>query len=296
MTSELNKKKRKAILIFILPGLVLLGVFIILPFFMSFGLSFTNQRILSRLPTQFVGLRNYERLFKDDQFLIGLKNNMIFALIVVPVQTILALGMALVVNKNLKGVKIFRTAYFMPTVTTMVVVSVVWSFMYNPQGIINNFMQAITFGKWETIDFLKNSSWAFPAIMLMSIWQGAGFQMLIFLAGLQEIPKMLYEASTIDGANKWKQFFYITLPQLRNTTTFVLISTTILSLRLFDQIKIMTNGGPNDSTYTVILHLYNSGFTKQKVGYASAMTVVFFVIVLIISIIQRLLLREQREV
>ncbi len=296
MTSELNKKKRKAILIFILPGLVLLGVFIILPFFMSFGLSFTNQRILSRLPTQFVGLRNYERLFKDDLFFTALKNNMIFALIVVPVQTILALGMALVVNKNLKGVKIFRTAYFMPTVTTMVVVSVVWSFMYNPQGIINNFMQAITFGKWETIDFLKNSSWAFPAIMLMSIWQGAGFQMLIFLAGLQEIPKMLYEASTIDGANKLKQFFYITLPQLKNTTTFVLISTTILSLRLFDQIKMMTNGGPNNSTYTVILHLYNSGFTKQKVGYASAMTVVFFVIVLIISIIQRLLLREQREV
>jgi multiple sugar transport system permease protein len=296
MTSELNKKKRKAILIFILPGLVLLGVFIILPFFMSFGLSFTNQRILSRLPTQFVGLRNYERLFKDDLFLIGLKNNMIFALIVVPVQTILALGMALIVNKNLKGVKIFRTAYFMPTVTTMVVVSVVWSFMYNPQGIINSFMQAITLGKWETIDFLKNSSWAFPAIMLMSIWQGAGFQMLIFLAGLQEIPKMLYEASTIDGANKLKQFFYITLPQLKNTTTFVLISTTILSLRLFDQIKMMTNGGPNNSTYTVILHLYNSGFTKQKVGYASAMTVVFFVIVLIISIIQRLLLREQREV
>lgn len=296
MTSELNKKKRKAILIFILPGLVLLGVFIILPFFMSFGLSFTNQRILSRLPTQFVGLRNYERLFKDDLFLTGLKNNMIFALIVVPVQTILALGMALVVNKNLKGVKIFRTAYFMPTVTTMVVVSVVWSFMYNPQGIINNFMQAITLGKWETIDFLKNSSWAFPAIMLMSIWQGAGFQMLIFLAGLQEIPKMLYEASTIDGANKLKQFFYITLPQLKNTTTFVLISTTILSLRLFDQIKMMTNGGPNNSTYTVILHLYNSGFTKQKVGYASAMTVVFFVIVLIISIVQRLLLREQREV
>jgi len=296
MTSELNKKKRKAILIFILPGLVLLGVFIILPFFMSFGLSFTNQRILSRLPTQFVGLRNYERLLKDDLFLTALKNNMIFALIVVPVQTILALGMALVVNKNLKGVKIFRTAYFMPTVTTMVVVSVVWSFMYNPQGIINNFMQAITFGKWETIDFLKNSSWAFPAIMLMSIWQGAGFQMLIFLAGLQEIPKMLYEASTIDGANKLKQFFYITLPQLKNTTTFVLISTTILSLRLFDQIKMMTNGGPNNSTYTVILHLYNSGFTKQKVGYASAMTVVFFVIVLIISIMQRLLLREQREV
>jgi len=296
MVTALAKKRRKALFVFILPGLILLTIFIILPFFMSFGLSFTNQRILSRLPTEFIGIRNYERLFRDDLFFTGLKNNMIFALIVVPLQTMLALGMAMVVNKNLKGVKIFRTAYFMPTVTTMVVVSVVWSFMYNPQGIINNFMQSITFGQWETIDFLKNSKWAFPSIMLMSIWQGAGFQMLIFLAGLQEIPKMLYEAAIIDGANKWRQFLHITLPQLRNTTAFVLISTTILSLRLFDQIKVMTNGGPSNSTYTVILHLYNSGFTKQKVGYASAMTVVFFLIVLAISILQRIVLKEQREV
>jgi len=296
MAYALSKKKRKAVLLFILPGLILLGVFMILPFLMSFGLSFTNQRILSRVPTRFVGFSNYERLFGDDLFFIGLKNNFVFAAIVVPIQTILALGMAMVVNKHLKGVKIFRTAYFMPTVTTMVVVSVVWTFMYNPQGLINNFMQAITFGNWETIDFLKNSQWAFPAIMIMSVWQGAGFQMLIFLAGLQEIPEMLYEAATIDGANKWRKFWNITLPQLRNTTAFVLISTTILALRLFDQIKIMTNGGPNNSTYTVILHLYNNGFTKQRVGYASAITVVFFLIVLAISIIQRLILREEREV
>ncbi|HPJ89825.1 MAG TPA: sugar ABC transporter permease [Thermotogota bacterium] len=296
MSSVLTKKKKRAVLLFILPGLTLLTIFIIIPFFMSFGLSFTNQRILSRTPTQFIGLSNYQRLFKDDLFFRGLINNMIFALIVVPIQMALSLGMAMAVNKNLKGVKIFRTAYFMPTVTTMVVVSVVWSFMYNPQGLINNFMQTVTFGRWETVDFLKDSSWAFPSIMLMSIWQGAGFQMLIFLAGLQEIPRMLYEASMIDGAGKWKQFLHITLPQLKNTTTFVLISTTILSLRLFDQVKIMTNGGPSDTTYTVILHLYNSGFTKQKVGYASAMTVVFFLIVLVISIIQRVLLREEREV
>src|SRR6056297_18570 len=296
MAYALSKKKRKAVLLFILPGLILLGVFMILPFLMSFGLSFTNQRILSRVPTRFVGFSNYERLFGDDLFFIDLKNNFVFAAIVVPIQTILALGMAMVVNKHLKGVKIFRTAYFMPTVTTMVVVSVVWTFMYNPQGLINNFMQAITFGNWETIDFLKNSQWAFPAIMIMSVWQGAGFQMLNFLAGLQEIPEMLYEAATIDGANKWRKFWNITLPQLRNTTAFVLISTTILALRLFDQIKIMTNGGPNNSTYTVILHLYNNGFTKQRVGYASAITVVFFLIVLAISIIQRLILREEREV
>jgi len=291
----LSKKKNRALLLFILPGLTLLFIFILLPFFMSFGLSFTNQRLISKLPTKFVGFDNYTRLFSDRVFLQALSNNFFFAVIVVPIQTLLALGMAMLVNKKLKGIKIFRTVYFMPTVTTMAVVSVIWSFLYNPEGLINSFFSTISFGNWTTVDFLNNPAWAFPSIMLLSIWQGAGFQMLIFLAGLQEIPYNLYEAATIDGAGKWKKFTNITLPQLKNTTTFVLISTTILALRLFDQVQIMTNGGPRNATTTVILHLYNSGFQKQKVGYASAMTVVFFLIVLGISIVQRLVLKEERE-
>jgi len=263
---------------------------------MSFGLSFTNQRLISKLPTRFIGIDNYKRLFTDKVFLQGLSNNFFFAIIVVPLQTALALGMAILVNKKLKGIKLFRAVYFMPTVTTMVVVAVIWSFMYNPEGLINSFFNTITFGNWTTIDFLNDPGWAFPAIMLLSIWQGAGFQMLIFLAGLQEIPFSLYEAATIDGAGAWKKFTNITLPQLKNTTSFVLISTTIFALRLFDQVQILTNGGPRNATTTVILHLYNTGFRKQKLGYASAMTVIFFLIVLGISIFKRLLLKEEREV
>lgn len=291
-----KKRGLKYALIFILPGLILLGIFMIYPFFSAFYLSFTNTRLIARSPAKFVGLANYERLINDELFWQSLRNNFVFVLVVVPVQTALALILAMLVNQRLKLTKLFRTIYFLPTVTAMVVVSVIWTFLYNPEGLINGFMEMLTLGRWETISFLTNPNWALPAIMLMSIWQGVGFQMLIFLAGLQEIPITLYEAARIDGANKWKQFWKITLPQLKNTTVFVVISTTILAFRLFTQVKVMTNGGPSGATYTVVLHLYNQGYQRQYIGYASAITVVFFLIVLAISIIQRKILGEEREV
>lgn len=232
----------------------------------------------------------------DDLFWKGLLNIFKFVLIVVPIQTVFALGLALLVNKKINFTKFFRTVYFMPTVTTMVVVSVIWTFLYNPEGLINLFLHKISFGSWQPVDFIKSENWAFPAIMFMSIWQGVGFQMLIFLTGLQEIPASLYEAATIDGANAWQKFLKITLPQLKNTTAFVIISTTILAFRLFDQVKIMTDGGPNGATYTVVLHIFNMGFKRQYIGYASALTVVFFLLVLAISVTQRFVLREEREV
>ena len=291
------RNDKKVIFLFLLPAIILLIVFIVIPFIMAFGLSFTNQRLIpGPIPTKYVGFRNYIRLFNDNLFRRGILNTFYFALIVVPLQSAFALGLALLVNRQLKGVNFFRTIYFIPTVTVMVVVAVIWSFLYHPQGLINAFLHIVTFGAWKPIDFLNNEKWAFPAIMFMSIWQGVGFQMLIFLAGLQDIPKVLYEAATIDGADGWKQFLHITLPQLKNTTTFVIISTTILALRLFDQVKIMTNGGPRGATYTIILHLYNVGFRKLNVGYASSITVIFFLIVLVISLIQRALLGETREV
>lgn len=298
MAKMFYEKKRgfKYAFIFLLPGLALLITFIVIPFLSAFYLSFTNQRLISRLPTRFIGLDNYEKILGDDLFWKGLLNIFKFVIIVVPVQTAFALGLALLVNKRIKFTKIFRTVYFMPTVTTMVVVAVIWTFLYNPEGLINLFLQKISFGNWQPVDFIKNENWAFPAIMFMSIWQGVGFQMLIFLAGLQEIPVSLYEAATIDGANNWQKFRKITLPQLKNTTAFVIISTTILAFRLFDQVKVMTDGGPNGATYTVVLHIYNMGFKRQYIGYASALTVVFFLLVLAISIIQRFLLKEEREV
>jgi multiple sugar transport system permease protein len=233
----------------------------------------------------------------DPTFLRGFKNNFYFVLVVVPLQTALALLLAILINQKISGSNLFRTIYFSPVVTTMVVVAVVWTFLYNPgEGTINAFIETITFGLVGPQDWLNDPKLAFPAIMLLSIWQGVGFQMVIFLAGLQEISEEVYEAAAIDGCNKIQEFFFVTLPQLRNTTIFVVIATTILAFQLFTQVDVMTNGGPSDATMTTILHVVNEGFRQQRIGYASAVTVAFFLVVLIVSIIQRAVAPEERAV
>lgn len=285
--------------VFSAPAIILLIVFLVIPFLMAFGLAFTDQRLVPNpnLPTQFVGLRNFVRLVQDEAFLRGLLNNFYFVAVVVPVQTSLALLLAVLVNQKLKGMNAFRTIYFAPVVTSMVVVAIVWTFLYNPgQGLINAFIQTISFGRLGPYNWLLDTKLVFPAIMLLSIWQGVGFQMVIYLAGLQEIPQDLYEAAEVDGANKLQQFFFITLPQLRNTTIFVILATTILAFKLFDQVKVMTNGGPQNASMTTMLYIIELGWRRLKVGYASAISIVFFLIVLGVSLLQRRFLREEREV
>jgi multiple sugar transport system permease protein len=227
----------------------------------------------------------------DPTFWRSLTNIFTFVLITVPVQTAIALGLALLVNQKLKAANFFRTVYFAPVVTSMAIVSVIWFFLYNPQeGLINNFLSIFQLGPFQWLDHPASSM---VSIIIMSIWQGAGFQMIIFLAGLQDIPEELYEASALDGANIVQQFLFVTLPGLRNTTLFVAISTTILAFKLFVQVDVMTfgRGGPEDSTITPILHLVNEGFRgSQQVGYASAIAVVFLLIVFAISVAQRRIL------
>jgi len=279
------------------PALVLLLVFLIVPFLMALGLSFTDFRLNSPLAPEFIAGRNYTRLLEDESVRRALLNNVVFVLVVVPLQTALSLGMALLVNQKLPGVRIFRTLFFVPVATVMAVVAVVWSLLYNsPDGLINAFIKTVTFGAVSSVAWLDNPATAFGAVMLLSIWQGAGYQMLIFLAGLQGIPLELYEAADIDGATPGQQFRFITLPQLRNTLIFVVITTTILAFQLFDQVYVMTKGGPSDSTTTLVLQLVQQGFQSLRIGYACAISVVFFVIVLGISLLQRRLLPEERSV
>jgi multiple sugar transport system permease protein len=285
--------------VFSTPALILLVIFLIIPFLMAFGLAFTDQRLIPNpnLPTQIVYFRNFARLIEDETFIRGLLNNFYFVVVVVPLQTAMALLLAIMVNQKIKAVEIFRTIYFSPVVTTMVVVSTIWFFLYNPgEGLINAFIQTISFGRIEPQSWLQDTKLVFPAIMLMSIWQGVGFQMVIYLAGLQEIPYSLYEAAQVDGANKIQQFFNVTLPQLRNTTIFVVLATTILAFKLFTQVEVMTSGGPQNASMTTIVHVVHQGWGNLKVGYASAITVVFFLIVLGISLLQRFVLREERAV
>jgi multiple sugar transport system permease protein len=285
--------------VFSAPAILLLVIFLIVPFLMAIGLSFTDQRLIPNpnLPTRFIGFRNFVRLVADEAFLRGLLNNFYFVAVVVPVQTSLALLLAILVNQKLKGMNVFRTIYFSPVVTTMVVVAIIWTFLYNPgEGLINEFIQTITFGALGPYDWLQNTRLVFPAIMLLSIWQGVGFQMVIYLAGLQEIPDSLYEAADVDGANRLQQFLNVTLPQLRNTTIFVVLATTILAFKLFTQVEVMTKGGPQNASMTTIVHAVHQGWGQLKVGYASAISIVFFLIVLGISLLQRYFLREERAV
>jgi multiple sugar transport system permease protein len=264
---------------------------------MSVGLAFTDQRLISPLPTEFVGLRNFIRLFSDKVFFKSIGNNFAFVIIVVPVQTALALLLAILVDRTRRFSNFFRMIYFMPVVVPMIVVSVIWYFMYNPSiGLINRALGTISFGMLGKSLWLQSERAALPAIMILSIWQGVGFQMVIYLAGLQDVPQSLYEAATVDGASPLRTFWSITLPQLRNTTIFIVVSTTILAFQLFTQVKVMTNGGPNDATSTTVLYIYNQGFKSLKVGYAAAASVLFIIIVLAVSLIQRRYLHSNREV
>jgi multiple sugar transport system permease protein len=293
-----QKDDTRTALLMAAPALFGLLLFVAIPFLLAVILSFTNLRLGSPLPLQFLGLEQYRRVLLDPNFQQALFNNGLFALVMVPLQTVLALGMAVLINRPLPGMTIFRTIFFMPVVFPMALVAVIWTIIYAPSanGMMNAILESITLGLWEPRDFFNDPQLALPAIMLLSLWQGAGFQMVIILAGLQSISGSLYEAAAIDGSNKWNQFRYITLPQLRNTLIFVMLLTSILSFRLFDQVQIMTQGGPNGATTTVMYEAVKASFEQQKMAKGAAMTVMFFAIVLAITSLQRILIPEDSAI
>jgi len=288
-------RKNSIIAVFMaLPALTGLTLFVAVPFLIAVFLSFTNLRLGSPLPTEWVGHQQFVRILSDESVLRAILNNVVFAVSVVPIQTALALGLALLANQRLRGVTLFRTAFFMPVVFPMSLVAVVWSLIYAPgvDGALNGLLHQMTLGAWAAKDFLHDPALALPAIILMSIWQGVGLQMLILLAGIQSIPDHLYEAASIDGATAWKQFWHVTLPQLRNTLITTVFITTILAFRLFDQIYILTQGGPNNATTTIMFEAVTSTFRRQQVARGAAITVVFFLMVLGITMVQRRLSQE----
>jgi multiple sugar transport system permease protein len=275
------------------PASLLLLIFFFIPVVLSFALAFTNARLISPRPPRIVGFDNFVTLFSDSLFWTSLRNTLYFAVIVVPVQAGLALALALLVNAKLRGTNFFRTIYFLPVVTSIVVVSLLWRFIYQPDGLLNHLIEAVTFGHFHGTDWLGNPSTAMPAVILMSIWQAVGFHMIIWLSGLQTIPGELYEAAALDGASGWQLFRHITWPSLYATRTFILITITIAAFSLFSQIKVMTDGGPLDATSTVVFMAVRTGYEQQSTGYAAAISLVFFVLVLAVSMVQRFLTRDK---
>ena len=278
-----KRDERVAAYIFVAPAVILLIAFLVVPMIYTVYFSGFKYQIMRPDAMKFIGFENYQKLFSDKNFWLALKNTVYFTVIVVPCQCALALALALLVSKKFRGVAVFRTMYFAPQLTSMVVISVVWSVLYNANpntGLINSILVSLGM---SPIKFLSDANTAMNSIIFMSAWQGAGYQMMIFLAGLQGIPRDQYEAASVDGATKFKQFLYITLPGLKGTIKYVIMITMIQAMKLFTQPYIMTQGGPKNSTKTLVYYIYTQGFQKGNFGYACSIAAVFFVIVVCMS-------------
>ena len=279
-----KKSERTAAYIFVLPAVILLAAFLIYPALQAVRYAFKNYNIMRHDRITFCGLDNFIEMFQDKDFWKAFTNTLYFTVLVVPFQTVLALALALLISSRRKGVSIFRAAYFSPQVTSMVVVAILWTVMYNSNpesGLLNALLVKLGF---EPSGFLNDPDTAMNSIIFMSAWQGAGYQMMIFLAGLQGIPRDQYEAASIDGAGKLKSFLYVTLPGLKNVIKYVVMITVIQAMKLFTQPYVMTKGGPQNSTRTMVYYVYEQGLQKRNFGYACAVAAIFFVIVVILSL------------
>jgi len=283
--------------LFLAPALTAIGFFFFLPVVAAFVLSFTDFDIYALASfdnARFVGIRNYVQLFQDPLFWVALKNTVYFLVVGGPLSIAVSLGAALLVHSRLARWKpVFRFVYFAPVVTTLVAVAIVWRFIYHPRfGLLN---YALSFVGIGPIDWLGDPAWAMPAIILLAVWKNFGYNMIIFIAGLQNIPDSLYEAASIDGAGGWQQFWRITVPMLAPTTLFITIITMIGYFQLFAEPYVMTQGGPMKSTLSIVLLMYEQGFRWWNMGYAAALAFVLFAFILAGSLLQSRLQRRVEE-
>ncbi|KQR17097.1 carbohydrate ABC transporter permease [Cellulomonas sp. Leaf334] len=268
---------------FILPNFLGFALLTLVPVVAAFGLAFMEWD--SYNPAEFVGLDNFQKMFGNDTFWIALRNTLYYGIGHVPLTLLCSLGLALVLNRKLRGVRFFRTAAFFPYVTSLVAVAVVWNMLFNPtMGPVNQLLT--TLGVANPPGWTSSSDWAMPAVIITSVWRDMGYYMILFLAGLQTIPVEYYEAARVDGANAWQRFWHITLPTLRPTTFLVLILLTVGSFKVFDLIVVMTDGGPGRATLVLSQLIYREGIAQGEFGYASAISLVLFVIVLLVTVLQ----------
>ena len=274
--------------LFILPSFLGFAIFLLVPMVMSAGLSLYDWELLR--PPFFIGLDNYRDLFRDPLFKTVLFNSAYYAFGLVPLNIVISLSLALWLNTKLRGLTFFRLAFFLPVVTVTVAVSLIWKWMYEPRvGIVNAALGAfgIAGPNW-----LADPFWAMPALIILGLWKGFGYNMVLFLAGLQGIPSTLYEAAMIDGANAWQRFWKITLPLLSPAMFLAVILTVISSFQVFDQAFVMTAGGPSNATNTIVLYIFQNGFLFFKMGYASAIAWALFAVIFTFTLIQMWLQRH----
>lgn len=274
------------------PALVLLTIFLFMPMILTLAFSFTDFFALNPEITHFVGLGNYIQIFQDEDFLRAFINTVKFVVIIVPLQGLGALGLALLINKVTHCKKYFKVAFFIPVVMSLAVVSTLWIQIYSPEGILNAVLSIFGISPQP---FINSASQALPSIAIMSAWQGMGYQMIIFLGGIQAINPALYEAAEMDHATPWQKFRDITFPELKPLCIFVLITITIGAFRMLVQPMVMTGGGPSHSTYTVVYNIYETGTVNWEIGLASTMAIVFAFFVMILTVIQTIVTRDKEE-
>ena len=278
----LQREESLAGLLFIVPNFLGFLAFSLFPITFAVYITFTRWNLAK--PPVFIGFENFVTLWNDPLFWKTMGNTIYYTFVAVPTGVFAAFWLAILMNRKMKGVLFFRTVYFLPQITLTVAAAVVWGWLYNPELGLFNFlldMVGIEGPRW-----LGSTTWAMPAIIIMGNWQGIGFAMLILLAGLQGIPNEFYEASEIDGANEWQKLRHVTVPMLTPTIFFVVVTSLIGAFQGFDQFYVMTNGGPAKSTTTLVLYIFQNGFSFFKMGYGSALAFMLFVSILIITLVQ----------
>ena len=269
--------------LFLLPALIILGIAVFYPAFQAFSLSFTQYDLNLTQAPQWVGLKNFQRLAQDQVFWQTLTNSFCYLIGVVPVLVMAPLALAILVNQKLRGMAFFRMAYYTPVIISMVVAGIAWKALYANDGILNQLLKMIGFS--EGIPWLTSPQLALWSVMVVTIWKGLGYYMVIYLAGLQGIPAELYEAAAIDGSDGWQKHWDITLPLMRPYLLLVAVISSISAMKVFEEVYIMTQGGPLNHSKTVVYYVYERAFQDLEINYASAIGLVLFIFILILSLI-----------
>jgi putative chitobiose transport system permease protein len=276
--------------LFLIPACVVLATFVLYPALKAIYLSFTNFNMIRE--AEIVGFANYLNVWRDPFFWAALKNTLLYMVVVVPVLVVAPIFLAALVNKHILGITFIRAAIYLPVITSLVISGLIWKWVYEEQGILNYVLLASGVTT-DPIAFLTDPANALFSVMAVTIWSGMGYYMVIYLAGLQSIPRHLYEVAEVEGVSAWQQMIHITIPLLRPSIAVVTIMSSIAAMKVFEEVYVMTQGGPMDSTKTLVYYLYESAFSEFEMGYASAIGVVLFLLTLVFSLINLRFLREK---
>lgn len=280
--SKLSVRQNLSGYLLILPAFLLIAVFNLYPILNGVYLSFTNYDGVSE--PVWAGLQNYATMLQDHSFHTALWNTLIYVLGTVPLIILLSLFFAILLNQPIHGKKVFRSIYFLPAITSGVAIAIVWKWIFNTNsGLLNSWLYALGF---TPVEWLTSSRYSMLSVIIMSVWKSLGNNIVIMLAGLQGVPSSLYEAASMDTNSSWKKFRHITIPLVSPTIFLICIMSIISAFQVFEQVMTLTEGGPGDSTLTVVYHIYNQAFENFKMGYASALAYILFLIILVVTIIQ----------